>query len=221
MAWFESVDDLVRGAGRLRRRRYGVIVMKDQWLSAIHLRPWPRIVTLTGSLWLGRKAEQRVLSDQCWLYYNQPRRFPDFLTIKYIVSGSRTTLRTLRGALVVLDEIARLKHTDATVCEIANRRISDRLLKRWGWEPHVPSSRRRHFIKRFYGDYQPPNEAYGLCRATAHLSHPPARERPSTLEGPAVPAVPIWPLDPLSDHWTPGSSAPPPLHERGTGDSTL
>ena len=56
-------------------------------------------------------------------------------------------------ALLVLDEIAKLKRTDAIVCEVSNWRISDRLLTRWGWESHLGESRRRHFIKRFYGDY--------------------------------------------------------------------
>jgi hypothetical protein len=54
---------------------------------------------------------------------------------------------------LVLDEIARIKQTDAIVCDVRNARISDRLLRRWGWESHVPQSRRRHFIKRFYGEY--------------------------------------------------------------------
>ena len=53
----------------------------------------------------------------------------------------------------MLDEIARIKGTDAIVAELSNLRISDRLARRWGWEPHVPSSRRRHYIKRFYGSY--------------------------------------------------------------------
>jgi hypothetical protein len=89
------------------------------------------------------------------LYYNQPRRFPNFLALRYIVSTPRTSFRTSRRALATLDEIARIKRTDAIVCEAWNRRISDRLLHREGWERHLHHSRRRHYIKRFYGSYPP------------------------------------------------------------------
>ena len=62
--------------------------------------------------------------------------------------------------LVILDEIARLKGTDAIVAEVRNLRISERLLRRWGWESHMPTSRRRHYIKRFYGTYPDPQAAW-------------------------------------------------------------
>jgi hypothetical protein len=87
------------------------------------------------------------------LYYNQPWKLPTFLTLKYLVSSCGTTFKTVRRALLVLDEIARIKQTDAIVCEASNLRISDRALNRFGWERHLPNSRHRHFIKRFYGEY--------------------------------------------------------------------
>jgi hypothetical protein len=52
-----------------------------------------------------------------------------------------------------LDRIAELKRTDAILCDAANTRLSDRLLRRFGWEPHKPERWRRNFIKRFYGVY--------------------------------------------------------------------
>ncbi len=100
--------------------------------------------------------------DYCWLYYNQPCRHRRFLALKYIVSSRAATFRTVRSSLAILDEIARLKSTDAIVAEVRNLRISDRLLRRWGWESHVPTSRRRHFIKRFYGTYPDPQTAWSL-----------------------------------------------------------
>jgi len=96
------------------------------------------------------------------LYYNQPCRHRRFLALKYIISGYGATFRTFRSALIILDEIARLKRTDAIVAEVRNLRISDRLLARWGWESHMPTSRRRHFIKRFYGSYPDPQAAWAL-----------------------------------------------------------
>ena len=90
---------------------------------------------------------------------------PNYLALKYVVSHRETTLASFRGALRVLDEIARLKGVDALVCEASNPRISARLLRRWGWERHLPRSRRRHYIKRFYGQFPPPLPTLDLCRA--------------------------------------------------------
>jgi hypothetical protein len=156
MAWlWEKVDDLHAGAETLRRRRYGVIEIADGELVAVHLRPWPKLVTLDGVWRTPEELARGEAGDRCLLYYNQPRRLRNFLALRYIVSTPKTSFRTSRRALVVLDEIARIKRTDAIVCEVWNRRISDRLLRREGWERHLPHSRRRHYIRRFYGSYPP------------------------------------------------------------------
>jgi hypothetical protein len=152
---FQTVADLRQGAEVLRRRPYGVIEMIDERLAGIHLRPWPKTISVAEVWWLGGRYHRRRPGNRCLLYYNQPWGHRNFLTLKYLVSSSRTTMRTARGALLVLDEIARLKRSDAILCEASNLRISDRLLARWGWERHVLDSPRRHFIKRFYGDYPP------------------------------------------------------------------
>ncbi len=164
MRLFESVQDLQRGAGRLRRRAYGMIVIEDERLKEIRLRPWPKIISVAEISLVGRGFHNRADGNRCWLYYNQPRGHRSFLALKYVVSSRQATLRTFRSSLIVLDEIARIKRTDAIVCEVSNLRISERLLKRWGWESHVPSSRRRHYIKRFYGTYPEPDEAWSLMR---------------------------------------------------------
>jgi hypothetical protein len=57
--------------------------------------------------------------------------------------------------LAILDEIARLKQSDALLCDAISERITTRLLSREGWEPHCPSLFHRHYIKRFYGVYPP------------------------------------------------------------------
>ena len=149
----ETATDLVRDADLLKARRFGVIEMQDERLKAIHLRPWPKTISV-AEIWLGGKwTRRRKRANRCLLYYDQPWGSPAFLALKYIVSDFGTTFTNARGALVILDEIARLKHTDAIVCEVSNLRISDRLLGRWGWERHVLGSKRRHYIKRFYGEY--------------------------------------------------------------------
>ena len=92
--------------------------------------------------------------DRILLYYNQPWRFPQFLALAYALSGRETSMRTIRVGLEVLDEIARLKKSDALLCDAGNWRISERFMRRWGWQPHCPAAWwHRHFIKRFYGNY--------------------------------------------------------------------
>lgn len=161
MPLWQTIDDLVANAALLRRRRYGVIEMEDERLKAVHLRPYPKVISVSGVVVLGGRVHNMTEGNRCWLYYNQPVWHSNFLVLKYVVSSHNGTLRTFRGALVVLDEIARLKRSDAILCEVANLRISDRLLHRWGWQPHVRSSRRRHFIKRFYGHYPEPLDQRG------------------------------------------------------------
>ncbi len=163
MRLFETVYDLKADAEKLKRRAYGVIEMEDERLKAIHLRPLPKIISVAEVFLLGRRFHRDADGNRCLLYYNQPRGSRNFLALKYVVSSYRGTLGTFRGALVVLDEIARIKGTDAIVCDVANLRISDRLLRRWGWQAHVQTSRRRHFIKRFYGTYPAPAAIGDFC----------------------------------------------------------
>ena len=103
----------------------------------------------------GNTFHRYFSGDRFWLYYNQPLRFPNFLVLKYVVSGRNTGFGSLARALDVLDEIARLKRSDALLCDVGNWRISTEVLGRWGWTPHSPSRWHRHYIKRFYGKYPP------------------------------------------------------------------
>ncbi len=160
---FQTITCLSKDAAVLRTRRYGVIEMLDGKLAGVHLRPWPKLIS-AAEIWLfDNRYHSRTPGDRCLLYYNEPLSCPGYMTLKYVVSSFGARLKTFRGALVVLDEIARIKQINATVCEAWNTRITERLLTRWGWERHVLQSRHRHYIKRFYGDYPAPAEAYRLC----------------------------------------------------------
>ena len=101
-----------------------------------------------GSIYHGRGQP-----DRCLLYYNQPLSSPNFLALKYVVSSRGTPYATLRAAATTLDAIARLKRSDALLCDAFNQRLSDRILRRHGWEPHKPQRWHRNYIKRFYGHY--------------------------------------------------------------------
>ncbi len=107
-------------------------------------------------MFFGGWRHRYCAGDRIWLYYNQPRRFRNFLVLRYVVSNRDTSLATVRRALDALEEIARLKQSDALLCDAGNWRISAKLLDRLGWAPHCPSRWHRHFIKRFYGQYPGP-----------------------------------------------------------------
>ena len=141
----------------LRQSRYGLIEVAGQRLVSVSVRRWARRPSwLEVSAW-GRLAHRWREGDHCWLYYRQPRQSPQYLVLDYVISARDTRLATFRGALVLLDEIARIKQSDALLCDVAASRISDRLLARWGWAPHAPSRWHRQYIKRFYGQYPPPD----------------------------------------------------------------
>jgi len=145
----------------LRRGRYGVIEIRAGRLEAIHLRRWPKVVTVVDADWLGRRRHESRPGDRCLLYYNQPRRFANFLALKFVVSQRDCTFATFHRSLEVLDEVARVKRSDAILCDVWNDRISGRLLERWGWEPHKPQRWHRNYIKRFYGVYPQSNPELG------------------------------------------------------------
>jgi hypothetical protein len=154
--WFETITDLRLGRDTLCRRRYGVIEAREGDFYRIRLRPYPKIGSIPEAMLIGGWYHRRHRADRCLLYYNQPKRFPNFLVAKYFLSASETSLCTVRRVLEALDEIARIKRSDAILCDAANWRLSTAIMTRLGWQAHCPSRWHRHFIRRFYGDYPSP-----------------------------------------------------------------
>lgn len=152
---FTTITDLDADGARaaLRRGRYGVIETAGGRVVAIHLRPWPKLISWPEFWPTGLRYHARGDVDRCLLYYNQPRGHSNFLALKYVVSTTGTSYATARAAAQELDRIAELKQADALLCDAANSRLSDRFLARFGWEPHKPQRWHRNFIKRFYGVY--------------------------------------------------------------------
>src|SRR5262245_30141515 len=111
----DSVTDLQGGAETLRWRRYGVIEICCGRLVAVHLRPWPKFVSIFSVLW-GQWYHNHVHGDRIRVYYNQPMRCPNFLALKFAVSARETSWASARRALEVLDEIAKIKGSDALLC---------------------------------------------------------------------------------------------------------
>jgi hypothetical protein len=152
---FETVTDLAQGVETLRERRYGVIEARNGRFHRVRLRPFPRIGSVPEIMLLGGAFHRYCPGDCCLLYYNQPRKFPHFLAVKYILSSRRATWASVQRAVEALEEIARIKGSDALLCDAANWRLSTAIMNRMGWESHCPSRWHRHFIGRFYGQYPP------------------------------------------------------------------
>ena len=153
---FETATDVDRDRDMLKYRAYGIIEVCDQELRQIRFRPYPNLVSLVEVHWANLwKKRSRVSSraDRVLLYYNQPIMHRNFLSLSYFVSDHKSSIASIAVCLSVLDFIAKVKQTDAIVTEITNNRIKDRHLEHFGWERHLLTSKKRHWIKRFYGEY--------------------------------------------------------------------
>ena len=153
---FETVKDVESDRVVVKKRAYGVIEVCDQEFKALHLRPFPKLISQAEIKWSNLWKKQSFVPthiDRVLLYYNQPILHRNFLALKYFVSDYKSTLASVAVGLSVLDYIASVKRTDAVVTEITNNRIKDRHLKHFGWEEHLKHQRGRHWIKRFYGEY--------------------------------------------------------------------
>ncbi len=166
---FETVTDLRRQADVVRRRRYGVLEIAGGRFVCLRFRPYPKMVSLPEITVLGRWYHRYNRSNRLLVYIDQPRQFPNFLTVKYVLSGAAATFASCHRAARLVDEIARIKRSDALLCDVSNLRISDRLMRRWGWESHKPQRWRRNYIKRFYGEYPPALSEEEFCEPAEPL----------------------------------------------------
>ncbi len=145
---FETVTDLRADAATLRRRRYGIIEVRGGQFTAIHLRPWPKFVSLLGAMWgqWYHATHAAIVSGSTTI---NRAAIQNFLALKYVVSSRNTAWASIVRASAVLDEIAAIKQSDALLCDAANLRLTPRLLARMGWQPHAPSRWHHNYIKRF------------------------------------------------------------------------
>jgi hypothetical protein len=159
-AIIESIREIEANQETLRKRPYGVIEVAKGQFVRVQLRPWPKYASLLEVHWLQAMKSKRHGQDVCRLFYNQPMGHRNFLTLAYVESSLNTQLKTIYRALDVLTQIAFIKQSDAILAEVTNKRISDRLLIRRGWERHMEQKRQRHWIKRFYGTYPESAKAF-------------------------------------------------------------
>ncbi len=149
----QSIENHRAAEEAIRRRRYGVIETAAGRLVAIHFRLWPKLLAWPEIWPTGPVYHASGAPDRCLLYYNQPLRHSNFLALKYIVSTQDSSYATFRTALAALDGVARTKGSDALLCDAFNARLSERLMKRFGWQSHRPQRWHRNYVKRFYGSY--------------------------------------------------------------------
>jgi hypothetical protein len=142
-------------AYRIRGWSSGCIETVGGTLVSVSWRPWPRRVSQVevalAKFTKARRAHS-VNSDRCLLFWHRPWFRRGVLAIDYVCSGPATSVKTFHLSVALLDEIARIQGSLIAVCHVTNSRISDRLLQRWGWEPHCPHWFGRHFIRRYYCD---------------------------------------------------------------------
>lgn len=181
---FRSIDNLSAQRDALRCVRYGMIEIAGRRFSRIVLRPWPKLVSILGLRLVGRWGLDRLPGDCVRLYYSQPLGTPSYLALNYIQSGREAVWADICRSLAVLDGVARLKRSDAIVCDVTNPRLSARLMRRLGWEPLSRGRWHRCYVRRFYGRY--PAEASPTAAAAGD----------TTLVGDAMDA-----------HWHGGTSA--------------
>ena len=146
-----AVSDPIAGADEIRRWRCGRIVMQNGRLVEIQHRLMCGSVSVAQVWWQAKYG--RNDDAICWLDYHQPMGMPQFLTLDYIRAGQYAGYKTFLGACNVLDEIARVRGANAIVAHVTNGSISDRLLTRLGWQPHLLHWKGRHWIRRFYDGY--------------------------------------------------------------------
>lgn len=153
MLWIQTATDLDTAARLIPRRRHGIICVDAGAFQSLVFRPWPKVISRLEITTLGRWGHFGREGDRCRLFYNFPLSSPGFLSLAYIESNRQTQWETVRKSLELLDWVAENRGAHASVCELSNARISDRLMGRLGWEPHCQHLHGRHFIKRFYGEF--------------------------------------------------------------------
>lgn len=144
------VTDLRTETETLRTWKRGRITMCDGNLVSIRRRRLA-ISASMARVWVQARYKPGN-RDQCILDYRSSR-VGGFMVLEFVQSGPSTQLSTFRGACQILDEVAKRRQSVAILAHVSTDAITDRLLIRWGWEPHAGNLSGRHWIKRFYNGY--------------------------------------------------------------------
>lgn len=146
--FYQTITDLDIDRDAVVRRRYGTIETAGGKFVRLKLRPLPKIVTAPGVMLLGPIRHELWRDDRCLLFYDQPARFPQFLALKYLISGRHASAKTVLRAIKTVERIAEMKGCTALLCDIAAGRLLPHVVERFGFEPHAPQWFHRNYIKR-------------------------------------------------------------------------
>lgn len=152
------VTDLIADEASVRRRRWGCIESSAGRFVSLRLTPMPKLLSVREVWPMGDRYHARGPADRCRLYYYHPRSAGDYLALRYLVTTSGAAYRTVLAALRTLDRVAAIKQSRAIVCDAANLRLSERVLRRHGYRPHAPMRWRRNYIRRLRLPAEEPNE---------------------------------------------------------------
>ncbi|MCC9658613.1 hypothetical protein [Rhodopirellula halodulae] len=133
-------------ASAISRIRCGRIVTREGQLERIEQHWFANHVSVAQVWWQNQRNS--LDGDVCQLDFHVPWGMKAFVTLDYIRTGNQARYATFIGACNVLNEVARLKNAYAIVAHVTNSNISDRFLKRAGWERHLEDWPGRHFIRR-------------------------------------------------------------------------
>jgi hypothetical protein len=143
--------DIRSSTEALQRWRCGRIVVQQGRLVRVEHRLMCGSASMAQVWWQIKYG--RTDDDLVWLDYHQPLGIPRFLTLDYVRSGTQAGYRSFLAAINLLNEIARIRSAQAIVAHVSNGKISDRFLRRQGWQQHMNDWNGRHWIRRFYDGY--------------------------------------------------------------------
>ena len=130
---------------KLHSIRYAELLVTSSFLE-IRKRFWPRLASYWDVFWDEKISKGNV--NSCHVFFSFPRKAPGFLTVNYFRTGAQTEYSTILFATQVIEQIARIRACRAIVCQVISKRISERLMKRWGYVPHAKSLGAGHYIRR-------------------------------------------------------------------------
>jgi hypothetical protein len=124
-----------------------MIILRHGQLVVVQARWWPRWGTVFGAM-MDRVA-RNLPDDECRFYYAFPRTSPGFMSLLYVHAGEKTTYKTFHQGIAAIESLAKLNRSQAIVCQVTNDRLTERMMRRWGYVKHAEHLGRDHYIRRF------------------------------------------------------------------------
>ncbi len=141
-----SFDQIEGFEAEICRWRFAQLEIAGGSLGSIRGRWWPMIASEWGAY--SDQYFRPLPVDTCRLYYAFFRRSRGYMTLNYAHSGPNTSYGTIYRAMQVVDQIAAIWNAEGIVCHVTNRRGTERLMNRWGYQQHAPNLGPGNYIKR-------------------------------------------------------------------------